>query len=83
VSTQSNPIESHLIETDDLAFSAYLRTKGYRLVKMDSLRSKIFFFFELPEKTVSEEKIAFIHSDSLKFYNEIRNLKKLLLDQGG
>ena len=82
MSPQSNQIESHLIQTDDLAFSAYLRMKGYRLIKMESLRSKIYFFFELPKKTFSEEKIAFIHSDSLKFYNEIRNLKKLLLEGG-
>ena len=82
MSPQSNQIESHLIKTDDLAFSAYLRMNGYRLIRMEALRSKIYFFFELPKKTFLEEKIAFIHSDSLKFYNEIRNLKKLLLEGG-
>ena len=82
MSPQSNPIESHLIQTDDLAFSAYLRMKGYQLIKMEVMRSKHYFYFDLPEKFIAKEKIEFINSNSLKFHNEIRNLKKLL-DQGG
>ena len=73
-STKSNPI----IQTDDLALSAYLRLKGYALVKSEKVRSKRFFFFDISEDQAAQEKVAFIQSDLLKFYNEVRNLKKLM-----
>lgn len=73
-SNASNPIT----QTDDLALSAYLRLKGYTLVKSEKVRSKRHFFFNIREDQAAEEKVAFIQSDMLRFYNEVRNLKKLI-----
>jgi len=75
---KSNKIKSDPIKTDDLAFSAYLRMKGIPLVNLENHRSKQIFYFDLTEETLADEKINFINSDTLKFYNEIRNLKKLI-----
>ena len=76
---QSKTIESNqIIHTDDLALSAYLRLKGYALVRSEKVRSKRIFFFDISEDQAAEEKVAFIQSDLLRFYNEIRNLKKLM-----
>ncbi len=73
-SNQSNPI----IQTDDLALSAYLRLKGYALIKSEKVRSKRYFFFTISEEQTAAEKVAFIQSDLLRFHNEVRNLKKLM-----
>lgn len=75
---KSNTIKSDPIKTDDLALSAYLRLKGYPLIKSEKVRSKFYFYFDMDKENAADEKVAFIQSDMLKFYNEIRNLKKLL-----
>ena len=75
---KSNRKPSNSIRTDDLALSAYLRLKGYPLIRSEKARTKWFFVFDIDEETAAEEKVAFIQSDLLKFYNELRNLKKLL-----
>ena len=75
---KSNHIKSDPIKTDDLAFSAYLRMKGIPLVDMENRRSKQIFYFDITEEAYADEKLDFINSDMLKFYNEIRNLKKLI-----
>lgn len=75
---KSNQKQSNRIRTDDLALSAYLRLKGYTLIRSETVRAKRFFIFDIDEEKAAEEKVAFIQSDLLKFYNELRNLKKLL-----
>ena len=66
------------ITTDDLAFSAYLKMKGHQLIKSDQKRSKSFFVFEVGALDVNQMKVEFINSEFLSFYNELRNLKKLI-----
>ncbi|NQT23874.1 hypothetical protein HQ585_00810 [candidate division KSB1 bacterium] len=76
---QSKSIESNqIIQTDDLALSAYFRLKGYALVKSEKVHLKRHFFFNISEEKAAKEKVTFIQSDLLRFYNEIRNLKKLM-----
>jgi len=66
------------ITTDDLAFSAYMKMKGYPLIKSDQRKSKILFVFEINTLDVNQMKVEFINSEFLSFYNELRNLKKLI-----
>ena len=71
-------IENNHLTTDDLAFSAYLRMKGYRLIKSNPTKSKRLFTFEIGDENPEALKMQFINSEFLVFYNEIRNLKKLI-----
>ena len=66
------------ITTDDLAFSAYMKMKGYHLIKSDQRKSKSFFVFDVGALDVNQMKVEFINSEFLSFYNELRNLKKLI-----
>lgn len=66
------------IKTDDLAFSAWLRMNGHPLIKSDRSRMKSIFVFDIPTKDENRLKIEFINSKFLTFYNEMRNLKKML-----
>ena len=74
---KSNEIKNNHITTDDLAFSAYLKMKGYHLIKSDQKRSKNIFTFEV-EGNIDQLKVEFINSEFVKFYNEMRNLKKMI-----
>ena len=74
---------THHITTDDLAFSAYLKMKGHRLIKCDRQRSKTIFTFgangaDLESRGAEEIKVEFINGPFLKYYNELRNLKKVI-----
>lgn len=71
-------IRNNHLTTDDLAFSAYLRMKGYRLIKSNPTKSKSIFTFEIGDEDPEVLKVQFINSEFLVFYNEIRNLKKLI-----
>jgi hypothetical protein len=72
-------IKNHHITTDDLAFSAYLKMKGHRLIKLDHIRSKAYFTFEIEgPQSNGQLKVEFINSDFVRFYNELRNLKKMV-----
>ncbi len=75
---KSNDISSNHITTNDLALSAYLKMQGYQLIKLNSNKSKSTFIFEIENQDASELKVEFINSEFLKFYKEIRNLKKLI-----
>jgi hypothetical protein len=77
---KSNDIKVNHISTDDLAFSAYLRMKGYRLIKSNQRKSKNTFFFAIGTEDANSLKVEFINSEFLSFYNELRNLKKLTLN---
>ena len=71
-------IKQNQIKTDDLAFSAYLRLQGYHLIKSDNNRTKKSFVFNLGSDESSKLQMDFINSKFLTYYNELRNLKKLL-----
>lgn len=75
--TKSHGIKDHHISTDDLAFSAYLKMKGHRLIKSDRKRSKAYFTFQIHED-VDQLKVEFVNSEFVRFYNELRNLKKVI-----
>jgi len=77
---KSNQIKNDHIITDDLAFSAYLKMKGYRLIKSDQKKSKSTFTFEIANGNSEVLKMEFVNSEFLSFYNELRNLKKLTLN---
>jgi len=77
VNHKSDKIKNNHITTDDLAFSAYLKMKGYYLIKSDRKRSKTLFTFDVRENT-ENLKVEFINSDFVRFYNELRNLKKMI-----
>lgn len=69
-------LTDHHITTDDLAFSAYLKMKGFRLIKCDQKKSQIIFTFDVDGRK-DQLKVEFINSQFLQFYNELRNLKKM------
>jgi hypothetical protein len=71
-------IKHNQITTDDLAFSAYLRLQGYHLIKSNNNKIKKSFVFNLGSDDSSNLKLDFINSKFLTYYNELRNLKKLL-----
>ncbi len=75
---ESNEIKKHRITTDDLALSAYLKMKGYHLIKSDQKKSKSTFIFDIGVEDPNTLKVEFINSAFLSFYNELRNLKKLI-----
>ena len=74
---KSDKIRNNHITTDDLAFSAYLRIKGYPLIKSDQRKSKSTFTFEV-DGDIDQLKVEFINSQFVQFYNELRNLKKMI-----
>ena len=76
---KSNEIKGNHVRTDDLAFSAYLKMKGHRILRSDQMKSKSLFVFEIGTEDENQLKVEFINSDFLNFYNELRNLKKLIL----
>jgi hypothetical protein len=70
---------NHMI-TDDLALSAYLRMKGYHLIRSERRRSKSTFVFDIGGQDSDSLKVQFVNSQFLSFYNELRNMKKLIRD---
>jgi hypothetical protein len=74
----TDQIKQNQITTDDLAFSAYLRLHGYRLIKSQNNKIKKSFVFEIGSDDIPTLKLDFINSKFLTYYNELRNLKKLL-----
>jgi len=77
MNNKSNKTKNNHITTDDLAFSAYLKMKGYHLIKSDRKKSKTVFTFNVDEDT-DQLKVEFINSKFVQFYNELRNLKKMI-----
>ena len=74
--------EPNEYRTEDLAFAAFLRVRGYPLNRVERLQpnradSKRAFYFELPETQLQELKLEFVNGDLLRFYNELLGLKKL------
>jgi len=77
MANSSNQKSNH-ITTDDLAFSAYLKMRGYPLIKSNNNQSKKHFVFSIDQNDAEKLKIEFINSEFLNFYNELRNMKKIL-----
>jgi hypothetical protein len=75
---QSEEITENRIVTDDLALSAYLKMKGYHLIRSDQKKSKSTFVFAIGVENANSLKVEFVNSEFLSFYNELRNLKKLI-----
>lgn len=75
--TQSQT-DAHQITTDDLAFSAYLKLKGFHLITSNQSNSRITFTFDIANAAGESLKVEFVNSQFLSYYNELRNLKKLL-----
>jgi hypothetical protein len=75
---ESNEIKNDHVTTDDLAFSAYLKMKGYHLIKSDQKKSKSTFIFDIGTEDENSLKVEFVNSEFMSFYNELRNLKKLI-----
>jgi len=73
----SHQITTNHIATDDLAFSAYLKMKGHRLIRCDRDTSKTIFTFDV-NGDGEKLKVEFINSPFLQYYNELRNLKKMI-----
>jgi hypothetical protein len=78
ISESKNQIQSNQIITDDIAFSAFLKMKGYQLIKYDQNKLKSRFTFAIGEEDAQKLKMSFVNSDFLSYYNELRNLKKLI-----
>ena len=70
--------KSNHITSDDLALAAFLKMKGYRLIEFNQNKSKILFTFDLGETDLHQIKTDFVNSEFLTFYNELRNLKKIM-----
>ena len=75
---ESGEIKGNQITTDDLALSAYLRMKGCHLIKSDQKKSKSTFVFDIGAEDPNSLKVQFINSEFLSYYNELRNMKKLI-----
>jgi hypothetical protein len=75
--TSQTAKENH-ITTDDLAFSAYLRMKKYSLVGSHRNSARLTFTFDIQGSNEEALRMKFINSEFLTYYNELRNLKKLL-----
>ncbi len=74
--------EHNEYRTEDLAFAAFLRVRGYTLSRVEKLNpternSKRAFFFDVPPDVLQELKLEFVNSELLRFHNEILGLKKL------
>ncbi len=70
--------QTRYLETDDLAFSAYLKMKGHSLTNLNQIKSKSIFSFDIGEQDGNRLLIDFINSEFSTFYHELRNLKKLI-----
>ena len=69
-------------QTEDLAFAAFLRVKGYPLIRVEKLQpnrtdSKRAWVFALAPEELQTLKLTFVNSELLRFYHEIIGLKKL------
>ncbi len=78
VMSQTQDSTSHHITTDDIAFSAWLKMRGYTLTKISQQSRKSLFEFNLNGESAASLKMSFINSEFITYYNELRNLKKLI-----
>jgi len=72
-------INMNLLITDDLAFSAYLKMKNFTLVESRQNSKNVQFVFDIDSEDQNQLKVEFINSEFLDYYNEVRNLKKIVM----
>jgi hypothetical protein len=60
--TNNTAIKPDQITTDDLAFSAYLKMKGYAIIKLNQNKSKSTFTFDLNGEDANALKMAFVNT---------------------
>jgi len=72
-------VSMNLLITDDLAFSAYLKMKGFTLIESRQKTKNIHFVFDIDAEDQNQLKVEFINSEFLDYYNEVRNLKKIVM----
>ena len=77
MSPKTNITPNH-ITTDDISFSAWLKMNNYPLIKIDRKVNKSLFVFDIRDKEQNALKMEFINSRFVAYYNELRNLKKLI-----
>jgi hypothetical protein len=63
--------------TNDLSFASYLVMNGLVLVKASKLGNSFQFIFMYDEK-IENLKIAYVNSESSKFDDAVRKVKKIL-----
>ncbi len=73
-----NSIIATHITTDDISFSAWLKMRGYPLIRIVQRSRKSLFEFNLNGENAGSLKMEFINSEFITYYNELRNLKKLI-----
>ena len=76
--SQKTNITPNHITTDDISFSAWLKMNSYPLLKIDRKVNKSLFVFDIRAKEQNALKMEFINSRFVAYYNELRNLKKLI-----
>ena len=76
--SQKTNITPNHITTDDISFSAWLKMNNYPLIKIDRKVNKSLFEFDIRNKEQNALKMEFINSRFVAYYNELRNLKKLI-----
>ena len=68
--------------TSDIGIAAYLQLHGLKLVKRERAPTGRFHFeFEDEENICQLKSLEFLSSDFCKFDNNVRNLKKILLNR--
>ena len=66
-------------QTSDIAISAYLMMKGFKLLSAGKSSSgKYNFLFDDPGNTAEKVALEYLNSDFSKFDNYLRNLKKVI-----
>ena len=66
-------------QTSDIAISAYLMMKGFKLLSAGKSSSgKYNFLFDDPNNTAEKVALEYLNSDFSKFDNYLRNLKKVI-----
>ena len=68
---------NNIFETNDLSFAAYLTMHSVKLLKAKRLGSSYKFVFENSDK-VQKLRFEYIDSESSKFDDAVRKLKRLV-----
>lgn len=67
------------MSTTDIWFSAFLKAKGYEIIKFDVLsRGKGRYYFQISEEDWKKMKVEFNASELLKYKYLIESLKDLV-----
>ena len=65
--------------TSDIGIAAYLQLAGKKLLSCKRLETgKFYFEFDNSQGDCQQLSLGFLDSEFCKFYNNVRNLKKIL-----